>query len=515
MSKYNTMFVQYSQTTATLSYHSRHSYKVFKNMQSEGEDISKTLLNNCYLYDCKIFSCNMDNCDLQGTGFENCFFYNTSFIGADISSCTFRNCKFEKCMFDSTNILDCEFIFSTLYDCDFYTATVTNNIYKECLFELFNPTDTAIYASQFVKCKFIDSALLTAIYYSLFCACKLENTTVDSYILGFQFGLKQSQLKKCAIEHFGEQNYKYRVALKKIEKVYAERNMLIEKEILSFLKDGEREVKFERLICLVFEMINAGYVIKVDEVRFVRQIVNFIYRTNKISSHYFLCLSETLRHYDMSDYKSRLSDNVFNEITVLMHSLYSIRMELMADYKKLVNILKQNSDILPQIRYEIVYRKRPEYRLSTLMLEACNKKILPAYEKDGSFIEGFNLFWDNINEIAALVTLFGVGASVVKGVIKLISKLRKRKKAAQHEQVQSCEYESVKTVVEEECVTDIMTTQIRDFQNEIMSSTSEDHLIDESQQEATMMNITRIISVHKITITKEYSSKNIKKTLFK
>ena len=510
-----TSIVPYSRTTDMLSKHSRHSYEVFKELQIEEADLSKTLINNCYLYKCNVFSCKMDDCDLQGNEFENCIFYNTSFVGADISSCRFRNCTFERCEFDSTNILDCEFIHSTLYDCNFYVATVTNNIFNGCIFEFFAPKDTSMCANQFVKCKFTDSKLLTAIYYSLFCNCRFENTCIDSYILGFQFGMKRSQLKKCSLEHFGEQNFQYDDAIKKMCDVYFERKMLLEKEMLSFIKSGDLEIKLERLVCLVFEMIDTGYIIKVDEVRFLRQIINFIWKNNMISPYWFSCIIDTLRQFDMRDYKSRLSDNVFNEITILFHTLYSIRMELMEEYKDFVNILKENREILPKIQLEIVYRKCPQLRLSTLLLEACNKEIQPAYEKKGSFIEVFNLFWENINEIAAFITLLGFGAGLIRGLIALIKENRKRKKSATcREQEDTFEYETVTTIVTEEFETEAVSTQIDNYRNGMDLSVIGGNLSDERQQEATMTNVTKTISKHKVTIVKEYSN-NIKKISIK
>lgn len=129
---------------------------------------------------------------------------------------------------------------------------------------------------------------MSAIYYTIFDNCKFSDSVIDSYILGFQFGLKSKDFKNLDVEHFGEKHVDYKRMQKMMHTVYEERNMPLENKILDLISTNKLGVEVERLVNLVFNSISSGLVVKVDEVRFVRKIINNLYRENKISLFYNL-----------------------------------------------------------------------------------------------------------------------------------------------------------------------------------------------------------------------------------
>ena len=248
----NKIIKLYSDSNLLTDYHGRHSYKVFRNLKIENFDLGRTLMNSCSLQNCNFTKCNMDSVDLQGTEFSNCTFIEVSFEGADITSCNFKDCTFERCAVNATNFIDNNFVKCKVVVTSFDEATVNNNIWSNCSFVRFNPNDTSMYSNEFIKCNFTDSKLLTAIYYTIFDNCEFIASEIDSYILGFTFGLRLADLRKLEIEHFNEKNADLKISLRKMHTVYAERRMPLEIKLLDMISSVNIGIEVEKLIKLLF-----------------------------------------------------------------------------------------------------------------------------------------------------------------------------------------------------------------------------------------------------------------------
>lgn len=504
----------YSESSSLMGFHARHSYKVFKNLQTEKLDLSKTLLNNCCLQKCSFINCEMDNVDFQGTEFDHCVFFSVSFHGADISSCIFKSCIFDNCKFASTNFIDNHISLSVIKSTGFDCATINNNIWTKCEFINFSPDDTSVYSNEFIKCKFIDSGLLSAIYYTIFDGCSFLNSEIDSYILGFQFGLKSKDLKKLVIEHFGEKHVDFKRMRKMMRTVFEERNMPLEHKILDLIFADNLGVEIEQLVNIFFNSISNGLIVKVDEVRFIRKIINNLYKENKISLFYYLLIIERLKEQPLLNYRNILSENVFNEITMLYHLLYSIKMEIESGYIQLCDIIYNNFSFIQYAQIELIYNKKPSFRVYEIINQITNKCCLPIQESYGSFHECYEITKEILENLSAILTIVGTSASAIIIAIKKFIKKRKSKKEKSAPLAQEVtEFKLMKvnkeTVSEEYTSTetyDIIENKVHEIQTENQNTFIRETIFHQT---------VHTVVVHKEKIISSYDKKNLKKFVIK
>lgn len=507
-------FQLYAEVNSIMGFHGRHSYKVFKNCKTENLDLGRTLLNNCSLQNCGFINCSMDSVDYQGTEFDHCAFFNVSFKGADISSCIFKSCSFDNCKFASTNFIDNNISLSTFNSTDFDCATVNNNIWTRCEFIHFTPDDTAIYSNEFIKCSFFKSQLLSAIYYTIFNNCKFSDSVIDSYILGFQFGLRSKDFKNLEIEHFGEKNVDYKRMQKMMHMVYKERNMPLENKILDLIFTNKLGVEVERLVNLIFNSLSSGLIVKVDEVRFIRKIINNLYRENKISLFYYLLIIERLKEQPISVYRNILSENVFNEITMFYHLLYSIKMEIESGYIQLCDTINNNFPFLQNSQVELIYSEKPFFRIYEIINQITDKQYLPVQESYGSFHECYEITKEILENLSVILTIIGTSVSAIIIAIKKFVKKRKaeKEKSVTAEQ-ENAEYKASKadkeTVIENYTSTetyDIIEQKVREIQTEDQNTFIRETIFHQT---------VHTVVVHKEKVISCYDNKNLKKIVIK
>ena len=504
----------YSESSSLMGFHGRHSYKVFKNLQTENLDLSKMLLNNCCLEKCSFINCIMDNVDFQGTEFDHCVFFNVSFHGADVSSCIFKSCIFDNCKFSSTNFIDNNISLSTIKSTGFDCATINNNIWTKCEFINFSPEDTSVYSNEFSKCKFIDSGLLSAIYYTIFDRCNFLNSEIDSYILGFQFGLKSKDLKCLEIEHFGEKHVDFKRMRKMMRTVYEERNMLLENKIFDLIFTDNLGVEIEQLVNLVFDSLSNGLIVKVDEVRFIRKIINNLYKENKISLFYYLLIIERLKEQSLLNYHNILSENVFNEITMFYHLLYSIKMEIESGYIQLCDTMNNNFSFIQDSQVELIYNKKPSFRVYEIINQITNRCYLPVQESYGSFHEFYEITKEILENLSIILTILGTSVSAIIIAIKKFIKKRKSKKEKSAPLKQEfAELKSLKVnkenVIEEYTSTetyDIIEKKVHEIQTENQNTFIRETIFHQT---------VHTVVVHKEKIIACYDKKNLKKIVIK
>ena len=505
----NKIIKLYSDSNLLTDYHGRHSYKVFRNLKIENFDLGRTLMNSCSLQNCNFTKCNMDSVDLQGTEFSNCTFIEVSFEGADITSCNFKDCTFERCAVNATNFIDNNFVKCKVVVTSFDEATVNNNIWSNCSFVRFNPNDTSMYSNEFIKCNFTDSKLLTAIYYTIFDNCEFIASEIDSYILGFTFGLRLADLRKLEIEHFNEKNADLKISLRKMHTVYAERRMPLEIKLLDMISSVNIGIEVEKLIKLLFNSLEEGFVIKVDEIRFIRKIINSIYKNNKISLFYYLFIFDELCKKPINQYRNILSDNLFNELTVLYHLIYSIKMDLEHTYIELTELISDNLSFFDDLQIELVYKNRPNFRIYEIINQSGTGNCLPVYESTGSFHEVYAITMQVLESISVVLTILGTS---VGGIVLAIKKHIKKKAAkAKKTDTPHITPSIVKTAPSERIVNEYTSENISIIERKVNEVYTEEHKT--FIKETIFRQTVHTVIQNKEKIVRDYDKKTFKQVV--
>ena len=504
----------YSESSSLMNFHGRHSYKVFKNIKTENFDLNKTLLNNCSLQNCVFINCQMDSVDYQGTEFEHCVFFNSSFKGSDISSCTFNGCMFDRCRFTATNFIDNNISSSIIKSTGFECATINNNIWTRCDFNHFMPDDTSIYSNEFINCKFVNSGLLSAIYYTIFDRCSFLDSEIDSYILGFQFGLKAKDLKSLKIEYFGEKYMDCKRMRKIMSTVYEERNMPLENKILDLIFTDNLGVEIEQLVNLIFHSLSNGLIVKVDEVRFIRKIINNLYKENKISLFYYLLIIQNLKEQPVLNYRNILSENVFNEITMFYHLLYSINMEIESGYIQLCDLINNDYPFIKNSQVELIYKKKPSFRIYEIINQMTDKRCLPVQESYGSFHECYLITKEILENLSAILTIAGTSISaIIIAVKKFIKKRKVNKENAIPLEQKDTKFETLKIHKETVIKEYTSTESYKIVENKIDEIQTENH--NTFIRETIFQQTVHTVVIHKEEMISYYDKKNLKKFVIK
>lgn len=488
--------------------HGRYSYKIFRNINTKDCNLRKTLLNNCNLQKSKFQRCDMSNSDIQGTEFYQCVFFNVVFDGADISSCVFKECTFYSCCFGATNIMDNCFSNCKISFCKIETSTINTNIWNFCTFEFFEPKDSALYTNDFLKCNFIKCKLLSSIYYSIFEKCTFVDCEIDSYILGFQYGLRKKDLKSMKIEHFGNSDISITTSIKLLRMIYQERQMILEELILNLISTSSLGNSIELMINILFKSIDDGYVIKAEHIRFVRRIIDHVYREKKISIYYYYFFIEGMKNQNISALRQKLPINVFNELTILYQSLYAIKLEQENYYTELACLMKANYDILNEIKVEFIYKTCPEMRLFEILSTVGIPSYYPISEGVGSFHEIYIIAREVCNNFAAIITIIGGAAGAIRALSKLIKRKRKDNLQDKKSTPPVEKNNSANTVFVE-------SQEIKELQYGSGHLTKKEVRLDNYNQEVVFYDTIETTIIHKQTIIRSYKKSNIKQIVFK
>lgn len=483
--------------------HGRYSYKMFRNTLTKDCNLSKTLLNNCNLQNSTFQQCDLSSSDIQGTEFYQCAFINVTFNGGDISSCIFRECIFDNCFFIATNIIDNCFFNCKILSCKVESSTINTNILDFCIFQSFEPKDSSLYTNDFLKCNFIKCKLFSSIYYSIFEKCTFIESEIDSYIFGFQYGLRKKDLQSMKIEHFGIADIGFTASINSLRTIYKERQMILEESILNMICTSSLGESIELLIDILFKSIKDGYIIKTEHIRFIRRIIDHVYQENKISMYYYYFIIEKMKEQNIGLYRKKLPINVFNELTILYQSLYAIRIEQENYYMELAYLMKENSGIFNEIKIEFVYKSCPKIRLFELLSNVGIPEYYPIYEGIGSFHEVYLIAQEVCNNFAAIITIIGGAVGAIKALKKLIKRKHNGKDKLQKEKFK--ESNEIFYEIQQNEKTKYESRQL--IEKEVR--------LDNFNQEYVFYNTVETTIIHKKAIIQSYKKSNIKQINFK
>lgn len=490
-------------SVSELKYHSRLSFKIIEGGNLSELDLSKSLFNNCIFKNVTFDRCKLTHCDITGTQFQHCTFLCVNLDDSDFNSCVFQFCEFNQCSFDNSNISDCNSVKIVFNEIIFNSVTLNNNRWEKCVFNKFEPNSSSIFSNDFIKCTFDKSKLLNSIYYTIFDNCIFTETLIDSYIFGFQYGLKPKNLKYLTIEHFNEIHKNPIQCKNLLSQIYTERGMVFQNNFLNFIYSKNEGEILEDTYTAMMDCLKNKLPVKIDEIRFIRRLTYHFYCNKTIQNYYFAKIIDLIGNLSVFEIKSVSNLALYNEIAVLFSTLNLIKNDIDLQFNKLYNEISNNLNCLVDTNIEIAYRERPEKRLNELSIESLGYPIFKIIdERSGSFIEIFRFILANeelvngIEFVAAIVTLLDIGQRVSKLISKLI-KLDSKKRASYTEEPFK-EFDA-KNIEE--------TTEY----NIDPIDMNKDFIVYNISKEVMKCKTTQICIKNNKIIKKSYSKKNIKK----
>ncbi len=413
-----------------LHQHCRLTHKILSDCLVSEIDLSRSLLSHCNFQNIDFINCNIESADIIEVRFINCRFINTVFANSDINSTSFESCSFVHVDFNRANIIDSIFISVTIEESLFPSTSIYTSRFERCHLNELITSEASLNSNDFLDCIFTKCKLLNSFYYCIFNKCKFNETIIDSYIMGFQYGIKKCNYTNSSIEHFGNLNiYAW---LSKLKNIYRERGMFFQLATTDFItskKEGESLVALYQIIC---SQIKGNQTVRLDDIRFLRRLTMHLYNKKSIDYVFFLkIISLVTELYENMLHKQRKNiTSLYNEMIVLFASLNLIYKEIIAQIDENNAILFDCSKELDYLKICITYKEKPALRLSDISEKIIGEsafEILDEYS--GCFIEELKVIFNDANTtlsfIAALVTLFDFGRKIIKAIVKYAQKEKK------------------------------------------------------------------------------------------
>jgi len=409
-----------------LVYHSRLTHKILCDATISSRDLSKSHLGQCTFRNVIFIDCSISTAEILGSRFIKCTFNQVLFDGTDINSTSFENCSFTKCHFDRSNIMDSVFLCASIAECSFDSTNIYTTQFNESVFNAFIPTDASINSNDFYHCKFFNSKILNSFYYSLFDKCRFIDTIVDSYTVGYQYGIKSNNINNSRIEHFGTlhvHNW-----LSKLRDLYIQRGMVFQEITTHFVVSNHEGELLEQLYHTLADRIEKDRNIRLDDIRFIRRLTLFFYNKKRIENAYFIRITSIIKNSFtlISKNYGYQKSGLFNEMMALFASISLIYNEILASVEKTAAFLYKNYRLLDSLSLCIAYKVKPKKRLSDMAMEICGNaylKIINEYK--GSFIEELFVSLPPLSQcitavsfLASIFTLFDFGAKIIKAIKK-------------------------------------------------------------------------------------------------
>lgn len=398
--------------------HSRHSFKMATNLVLYKQNLNKSLFNNCNFFQCEFKNCDFSETQWFGMQLQNCTFIDCNFSEATFKSCWIKNVTFKNCDFNDSEFFDNSFIESNIDNCE-SAATFRKNYFDNCAYRNVINNYDSYYNNQFTNCKFFGHHLDSAFYYNFFINTLFEECIFDGYILGYQYGITVQQLKKNKFTLFSDDEQDLTEEfLFKLKNIYVERKLILCRILLEEISLHNENLTIQ-LIDGIKAITDSNNLLQVDDLRFVRSIVDFEYNHNINNSKiiYFVAKNK-LQTYNEDILNQKNINNIKDDFIILVNCIYFICMNIEKEIEE--NSVKLQNLISEKTIITIKYKKKPDLRICDLMFMMSKRtpcpKVLNTYT--GSFIEEFILNNESyINLFAALITILGFGINTIKNIV--------------------------------------------------------------------------------------------------
>jgi|GEM_PF-4453123 len=399
-------------------YHCRLSFKRFSDLTVSNCDMGRALFNNCNFESIIFNSCKFVSADWQGSQFYNCKFINCDFEKCSIGSNWFKECSFENCALDGAIFSDNSFYITRLENSTTNAINISSNKFFICDF-INTELRYDVKLNYFFKTNFLSMKLFGSVFYNIFDECSFSSVLVDSYILGFQYGLTADNLDSCKFDFFEDGKvYNLHEIDFKIKDKYLERNMLLNAHMISSLNYTILPGQFIfNYLKTIIDMLSIKTVIKIDEIKFIRMILDVYYPKQTIAPIYIIrILNEFICFQERNE--SIIQPNIESEIRFLLNNLFFIKTDYLNKMPKLIS--KFHSLKGKNCKLKVTYNIKPSVRLIDLFNQSNSTSFFPKVieEKDGSFVEIIDLVvyhtFEYLEFAAAFFSVVGVGISIKK-----------------------------------------------------------------------------------------------------
>lgn len=403
--------------------HSNLSYKTFRGIEWDKKDLSRSLLNGTIIVDSSVVNVSFANADLEAAQFQKSKFTDCSFAIAGIHSVIFSDSVFFNCMFDDSNIIDSLFVRCQLINCSFRGTSVRECIFEDGCLDSCNIENSEFMLNVYRRVRFQNMCFLHTFYYQILIQCSFKNIEFETYLLGYTFGLKKSDLASMHLllmEHAID--YAIGDIFGNLKALYLQRGMFINIGILQlYLSQAAPDYSILGCISFFEEYIKRNILIKSEELHFFKLIVEEL----EISGRPLLPVTNILLYQKINALLCEY-DNL--SISKARTTIISLRNAFHYKYLDFLDELKnaEYSEPNTSVEIKVTYVHKPGIPLSDILsaIAPDQEPVRQIRTESGSFIEWLSATFSISDCLQVFLSLLGI-------VIPLIVTSKKRS-LAQH-----------------------------------------------------------------------------------
>ena len=400
--------INYNPNTNIINDKKIENIEIFKEKLSyltvQNSFFSKSTFKNCDIVGCKFYNSSFDsiqlnNADIISLWISNCTFVNVCFDGTCIDDIDFQNCAFENCSFNNFTMKNCRF---------------TN-----CQFSAFRPSCCLCELNNYIDCSFIDSSFSSSFHYQIFSNCKFDNTTTETELLGYNYGLLSNNQITLA-----RQNNESIISLREPSRLYKEyikRNLYVNALILKI----NCEYNDDQTIILLWAeflevIIKNNIIIKSNEILFVKNLITYFSDNNNIAPILLFELNNKLiniiNKFPINNQKTK------DDIILLINDIY---FEFKKHTQMFLDTASEPSTADQNLIIEIKYLEKPQMELSCILNQFGMGQCHQIKTAKGSFLEWISCPNNIISCLEIFLMLLDITVPIVYDSIKAKKKSKK------------------------------------------------------------------------------------------
>ena len=366
-------------------------FTTIENQQYHDQDFSSSTISSSMIIATEFVDTSFYNASFMGTRLINSMFRSSNMNNADIISIVSSDCTFVKVCFDKASITDSSFTNCKFVQCSFRNISMTSNSFSGCTFD---------------HCTMKEALLGASFFYQILQDVIWEKSSLDVYLIGYNFGFSIAQMNHCNISV---------EAIEDLKKKYLESGMLLNAAVVA-INSSTSVYDLAIVACssTIVEMVKRRIIIKPDELRFIRQLIQNLNIKERVAPITILrCWNQlALIQHSIDEYGIK---NVFEAINDLRNALYFLYQEFAEKLQeKLLSIPVYKLPVKICLTFEV----KPKIDLASLLNQVYDhnangfKEAKIVKTQPGSFIAWLESIDAVLPYLQIIVSLLGISIPI-------------------------------------------------------------------------------------------------------
>lgn len=379
------------------------------------EHVKKANLTEVNIIGCTIENSIFENTKFNLSDFDGTILIQSEFVKADWSrtdccSLTASNTVFREVDFSLSTMRNCDFEQCTFIRCDFNHIALSESRFTKCTFCDINLSHSSTYLNIYEGCNYEKCSFNGAFYYNLLLHNTYMNVLFNQKLFAYNYFL-MSKTKELVEVGFGD------LQKEDLKNYLTENKLLINLVILSLNETTDVDMALIRLIIAIGEILNAGLLVRHEQLQFIQNFLRFLLNHDIISA---VTIAETISYLEKDIEFFNSNSSIGYE--KCKQTLNLIKNELYQAYQIMgssISCVCKRNEIGREHIVKLVYNKEPQIPICSIINEIKISLGINAPDairlktEKGSFHEWICCYDSVLQCLQLFFTVLGLGYTVI------------------------------------------------------------------------------------------------------